>query len=181
MKNERTQFRPLNQDEIHLIEVCVLRNMESYRLLGFSDSSTFGKMHSEAQVLVQYSHLGSGFTVCTLLVNNQIKVGASRCSHRDRPNRIKGEMLALRRAIVSKAPPINLYSSLDLAQNDYEPMIETKTTFLESFNTSPRMFTFDSATALMEEFPNYSDSRTYPPTDYDEEFIEPPIESENEV
>lgn len=113
MKTERTQFRPLNEDEIHLIEVCVMRNMESYRLLGFSDSSTFGEMHSEAEVLVQYGHLGSGFTVCTLLIDNQIKVGASRCSHRDRPNRIKGEMLALRRAIVSKAPPISLGNVMD--------------------------------------------------------------------
>jgi len=108
--NERTQFRRLDEVEIRTIETVCYRERD-YSIvdrlaIGMSQLSLLSYFREEA--LIQYSHLGSGFTVCSLLIGNQIKLGASRCSYRDRPNHIKGQAIALKRAILSKAPAIQM-------------------------------------------------------------------------
>lgn len=90
-------FRSLNENEIR----CLHKH-------------TTEKNHIDPELVseieVSYSHSQGGFTVCVIKFmlsdgESVLFVGASRRSYKDKPNKIKGEILAFRRAI--KSTPIS--------------------------------------------------------------------------
>lgn len=93
-------FRLLNANEIH----CLQR-------LGISDD-----FESKENIRVRYHTTGGDFTVCVVSFSAApgiwIMSGASHRSYKDKPNYIRGKILAFRRAV--KTRPILVYSNPDL-------------------------------------------------------------------
>jgi hypothetical protein len=95
MKGVCMQFRPLSEPEKLLIR----------RLI---EKGRFGEWTPEQQLrlpledfLVRHEKQPGGFTVCILAFPSGLFfLGASRCSHKDKPRAITGELVALRRAVL---------------------------------------------------------------------------------
>lgn len=96
-----TEFRPLNDAEIHALESIIEKGQEK-QILKAED------------LQISYERLSGGFTVCVLIESRRagrgkppvrtIFRGASRQSKHDKPNRIKGDALAFNRAIRDSKP-----------------------------------------------------------------------------
>lgn len=90
-----SDFRPLSMNEKHCLEKA---------FPGFNVKMLF----SIADVSVNYTRFKGGFTIATIRLETEdkiyVSVGASRRSYKDKPNAIRGEILAFRRAI--KTNPI---------------------------------------------------------------------------
>lgn len=95
-----TEFRELNQREKNTIFAAADKNRIPADDLRISDAEN---------LLVSYERMQGGFTVCVLTLERygsdlepQVVIwrGVSRRSYKDKPNAIRGEMLAFSRAIL---------------------------------------------------------------------------------
>ncbi len=80
-------FRPLNEIELKTIT-------RLFRI----DSLIDAAIH---EFKVSYQALTGGFTICNIIVNNQLYSGSSHCSKTDQWLPIRGQMLAFKRALES--------------------------------------------------------------------------------
>lgn len=113
MSIEASEFRPL-----HPVEKITLTNAltklrkgrEGLRALTGSQLTTLltfdNYNHISNYLSISYQYLPGGFLVCILMctippdhVTRYMWRGVSRRSYKDRPNRIRGEMLAFGRAV----------------------------------------------------------------------------------
>lgn len=96
--------RSLNTTELSTIERLIrkdtdvpIEDLKSHRVHGDFKHAFL----NNTDFLVRYCNRDGGFTICILesQEDNRMWIGASRKSKNDKPNRIRGEMMAFMRAI----------------------------------------------------------------------------------
>lgn len=99
----KNSFRYLNSNELHVLgKLAGIANL-------LDDQGECPDSIDWDQLTVSYETFPGGFTVCLLayLVDNGhtfVWRGASRRSKHDKPNHIKGEILAFKRAVLHSRP-----------------------------------------------------------------------------
>ena len=110
---QENEFRPLNANEKH-----TLIQLSNDKRLAFKINHSLDLLSQSVDRLrVSYERLQGGFCVCLLVVdksdksvahpdehNSLVWRGVSRRSYKDKPNSIKGEILAFKRAILYSLP-----------------------------------------------------------------------------